>query len=109
MEMRRLSESQGESGLPAFYSAMPLLRGSADSGDWAFADTRERMFKKEKSSPERLDEIRPLGAGDSGTGERAKVLPAGRWPGKRWGARRPDQDETPLSEEEALILARELA
>ena len=82
---------------PHFLSEVHLLRSANDSGIGDSADSNEGNHGTAQGSSGRLDSPRAQRSGDTRTGSRTPS----DWPGKNYGIRAPDQDETPISGAEA--------
>lgn len=117
-DMRLLQPCPAVSNLPDVLPLVPVVRRPADSGDWPLLGASFSGFATAQKSAGRLGSARPLGGGDSLSGQRptepATVwLHNGRcaairdWPGRAIGIRPPDYEETPLSDSEALQALRD--
>lgn len=75
---------------------MHLVRGPADTEPGEAANCSVAMLRSQNESTARLANLRPRREGDSSFGRWATR----DWAGKKIGVRAPDDDETPLSQEE---------
>ena len=89
--------------VPALLPELHLLRGTSDSEPRQAANSDIGMLRAPKVSAGRLACARAPGRPNPQAGVRT----AGDWSGRAYGARKPDEDETPLSEDEVIVGIRD--
>lgn len=96
--MHGVRSSAAVPAAPDFLSDLPFLRRAvlkADRAAAAAARARARMAAKGAG---RLDAPRPPGGRAAPAGQAAAgAVPAADWPGRLYGVRQPEPQETPLS------------